>query len=198
MEIVLATNNAHKVREISDGFLGLPLKTIPLSDYPDAPELKEEGETYAENALHKARTVARMTHRWALGDDTGLEVDALDGAPGLYSARYAGEGVTFEQNRKKLLDALKGVRWEKRTALFRCVMALAGPSGEEAVFEGTVSGTITEEDRGDAGFGYDPIFFLPGYNKTFAEMDPTEKNRISHRALALQKVKEHLKTIAVV
>ena len=193
MELVIATNNAHKLKEISEMLAGLPIKLIPLDDYPEAPELKEEGKTYAENALHKARTISRFSGQWALGDDTGLEVEALGGGPGLYSARYAGEDVTFKQNRQKLLKALEHTPPDKRGAVFRCVMALAGPSGEERVFEGIVSGSITEEDQGAGGFGYDAIFFVPESGKTFAQMSESEKNRISHRAKALQKVREALK-----
>jgi non-canonical purine NTP pyrophosphatase (RdgB/HAM1 family) len=193
MTLVIATNNKYKFSEISGILSDLPVTIVPLSDYSEAPELIEEGRTYTENALHKAKTIARFTRQWALADDTGLEVDALNGAPGLYSARYAGEDVTFEQNREKLLRALKDIPRGKRTASFVCVMALAGPSGEASVFEGRVPGWITEEDRGTAGFGYDPVFFVPGAGKTFAEMPPEEKDRISHRALALKKVRDHLK-----
>jgi len=195
MDLVIATNNRHKVEEISEILSDLPIRTVPLSEFPDPPELIEEGETYAENALHKARTVAGFTKKWSLGDDTGLEVEPLGGAPGLYSARYAGEGVTFEENRKKLLSEMKGVPWKRRKAVFRCVMALVGPSGEEAVFEGTVPGYITEEDKGSGGFGYDAIFFLPDLKKTFAELDPSEKNQVSHRARALRRVRDHLKRL---
>jgi XTP/dITP diphosphohydrolase len=195
MDLVVATNNRHKMKEISEILSDLPIRTIPLSDFPDPPELVEEGETYAENALHKARTVAGFTKQWSLGDDTGLEVEALRGAPGLYSARYAGEGVTFEENRRKLLEELKGVPSERRRAVFRCVMALVGPSGEETVFEGTLPGLITEEDRGTGGFGYDAIFFLPSHKKTLAELDPADKNQISHRGRALQRVRDRLKKL---
>ena len=128
-EIVIATNNRHKFEEIASILKEMPVRLIPLSDYPDAPELKEEGSTYAENAVHKARTAARFTGKWALADDTGLEVDALNGQPGLYSARFAGEGVTFADNKRKLLKLLESVPTEKRTATFRTVLALVGPSG---------------------------------------------------------------------
>jgi XTP/dITP diphosphohydrolase len=195
MELVIATNNRHKLEEISAILSDLPVRTIPLSDFPDLPELREDGRTYAENALQKARTVARFTRHWSLGDDTGLEVEALGGEPGLYSARYAGEGVTFEQNRRKLLSELEGVPRERRKAVFRCVMALVGPSGEEVLFEGTIPGYISDADQGTGGFGYDAIFYLPDRKKTFAELDPAEKNQISHRARALKRVRDHLKNL---
>jgi len=197
-EVVVATNNRHKVEEISAILQGLPVRLIPLSDYPDAPELKEEGATYAENALHKALTVARFTGKWALADDTGLEVDALDGRPGLYSARFAGEGVTFADNKRKLLRLMESIPTEKRTALFRTVLALVSPSGESQVVEGVLHGRIAEKERGAGGFGYDALFYLPELGKTYAELTADEKNRISHRARAVQKIRESLlKTVGV-
>ena len=195
MELVIATNNRHKFEEIFSLLGDIPFELLPLSAYPNPPNLPEEGDTYQENALSKARRVSQFTKCWALGDDTGLEVDALDGAPGLYSARYAGEGVSFRENREKLLKALEGVSKPDRSALFRCVIALVGPSGEEKVVEGVVSGMITEEDQGTEGFGYDAIFFLPELGKTFSELDAREKNRVSHRAKAVEKIEEHLRRI---
>jgi XTP/dITP diphosphohydrolase len=192
MEIVIATGNRNKFKEITALLADLPVRITPFWDWEGATEIKEEGRTYAENALHKARTVVRVTGRWAIGDDTGLEVEFLGGAPGLYSARYAGEKATFEDNRRKLLSELKGVPWEKRNALFRSVMALAGPRGEERVSEGTIAGYITEEERGAHGFGYDPIFYWPEAGRTLAEVSAEEKNRISHRARALMKLKEQI------
>jgi len=194
-EIVVATNNRHKFEEISAILKGAPVRLIPLSDYPNAPELKEEGATYQENAVHKARTIARFTGKWALGDDTGLEVDALNGQPGLYSARFAGEGVTFADNRRKLLRLMEAVPAEKRTATFRTVLALVGPSGETHMAEGLLRGRIAEQERGTAGFGYDAVFDLPEMGRTYAELTSEEKNRISHRARAVQKIREHLEKI---
>ena len=197
-EIVIATNNRHKFDEISAILQGLPVRLIPLSDYPDAPELKEEGATYAENALHKALTVARFTGKWALADDTGLEVDALDGRPGLYSARFAGEGVTFADNKRKLLWLMESIPTEKRTAAFRTVLALVSPSGTSQVVEGVLYGRIAEKEQGTGGFGYDALFYLPEWGKTYAELTADEKNRISHRARAVQKIRESLlKTVGV-
>jgi XTP/dITP diphosphohydrolase len=194
-EIVIATNNRHKFEEISAILKEAPVRLISLADYPDAPELNEEGATYAENAVHKARTIARYTGKWALGDDTGLEVDALNGQPGLYSARFAGEGVTFADNRRKLLRLMESVPTEKRTATFRTVLALVGPSGETHVVEGVLRGRIADQERGSGGFGYDAVFDLPELGKTYAELTSEEKNRISHRARAVQKIREHLKNI---
>jgi len=194
-EVVVATNNRHKFEEISTILKGMPVRLIPLSDYPDAPELKEEWATYAENAVHKARTIARYTGKWALGDDTGLEVDVLNGRPGLYSARFAGEGVTFADNRRKLLRLMESVPTEKRTATFRTVLALASPSGETHVVEGVLRGRIADQERGTGGFGYDAVFDLPELGKTYAELTSEEKNRISHRARAVQKIREHLEMI---
>jgi len=191
-EIVVATNNRHKVDEISAILKGTPVRLIPLSDYPDAPELKEEGATYAENAIHKALTVARFTGKWALGDDTGLEVDALDGQPGLYSARYAGEGVTFDDNKRKLLQEMETVPTEKRTALFRTVLALVSPSGKSHVVEGVLRGRIAGKAQGTGGFGYDALFYIPDSGRTYAELTADEKNRISHRARAVQNLRERL------
>lgn len=195
MELVIATHNSHKFKEIAALLGDLPIKLIPLSDYPHAPVLIEEGTTYTENAMSKAVTVERFTGQWALADDTGLEVDALRGAPGVYSARYAGEGVTFADNRRKLLSELAGVPWGRRTALFRCVMALVGPSGKEILVEGTVSGYIAEKERGTGGFGYDAVFYLPELDKTFAELSSDEKNQVSHRARALQKIKAEIEKL---
>jgi XTP/dITP diphosphohydrolase len=192
IEIVVATNNPHKYDEISAILNGLPVRLIPLSAYPDAPELKEEGATYAENAVQKALTVARFTGKWALGDDTGLEVDALDGRPGLYSARFAGEGVSFSDNKRKLLRLMESVPTEKRTATFRTVLALVAPSGKSQVVEGFLRGRIAEEESGGGGFGYDALFYLPELGKTYAELTAEEKNRISHRARAVYKIRDRL------
>lgn len=192
IEIVVATNNPHKFDEISAILNGLPVRLIPLSDYPNAPELKEEGATYAENAVHKALTVARFTGKWALGDDTGLEVDALDGQPGLYSARFAGDGATFLDNKRKLLRLMESVSTPNRTATFRTVLALVGPSGKSQVVEGILRGRIAKEESGGGGFGYDTLFYLPELGKTYAELTAEEKNRISHRARAVHKIRERL------
>lgn len=191
-EIVVATHNQHKMDEISAILSGPAVRLIPISAYPDAPALKEEGATYAENAIQKALTVARFTGKWALGDDTGLEVDALNGQPGLYSARFAGEGVTFADNKRKLLERMATVPREKRTATFRTILALVSPSGETHRAEGVLHGMIAEAERGTRGFGYDALFYLPDLGRTVAELSTEEKNRLSHRARALEQVKQYL------
>ena len=196
MELVLATRNRHKVSEIRAILQGLNLTIRTLDDFPTVPEVVEDGTTCQENAIKKARMVAQQTGRLALADDTGLEVEALGGRPGVYSSRFAGERATFSDNRHKLLQELKGVPGLKRKALFRCITALASPTLVLAVEEGVLPGRIAVQERGQAGFGYDPILLLPGCRRTLAEMTPEEKNRISHRARALAKIKRHLKRLA--
>lgn len=159
------------------------LDLLGAQEVPGAPEVEEDGATFEENAIKKAVTLARATGLWALADDSGLEVEALGGIPGVHSARYAGEPIKYSANNKKLLDALRGE--SNRRARFRTVIALASPSGETRTVEGVCEGVITEKPRGRKGFGYDPIFQPDGYSLTFGEMDPEEKNRISHRAKAL-------------
>jgi XTP/dITP diphosphohydrolase len=195
MELVLATRNLHKVSEIRSILQDLDLVFRTLDDFPTAPEVVEDGETYRENAVKKAWVVARQTGRLALADDTGLEVEALEGRPGVYSSRFAGEHASFSDNRRKLLREMKGVTGLKRKALFRCVTVLASPSLVLAVEEGTLVGWIAVEEQGKGGFGYDPVFLLPRSRKTLAEITPAEKNRISHRANALSKMKRHLKRL---
>ncbi len=191
-ELVIASRNAHKVKEIKNFLEGIPFSISFLEKFENVPEIEETGSTYAENALLKATQVARITGCWALGDDTGLEVAALEGKPGLYSARFAGEHVTFQQNNEKLLTMLKGVPESERQGVFLCVMALANPTGETHVVEGRVDGVIATKLQGNYGFGYDALFVLTELKKTFAELTPQEKNRYSHRARALEKVKEIL------
>ncbi|WP_029904440.1 non-canonical purine NTP diphosphatase [Prevotella sp. 10(H)] len=190
-KLVFATNNAHKLDEVrevvKDNFEILSLKDIGCYE-----DIAEPGETLQENALIKARYVKEKYGYDSFGDDTGLEVEALDGAPGVYSARYAGEGHDAKANMKKLLENLKGI--ENRKACFRSVIALI-LDGKEYLFEGRIDGAIIEEEKGSAGFGYDPIFMPDGYNETFAELGMDVKNNISHRALAVKKLCEFLKGI---
>jgi XTP/dITP diphosphohydrolase len=188
-EIILATGNKHKVEEISQILQGLPVTVVPMSEFDGIPEIIEDGKTLEENAVKKATIVAKSLKRWTLADDTGLEVDCLQGAPGVYSARYAGPGCTYDDNNRKLLAALKDVPEEKRTARFRCVIALAGPDGKAETVAGEIQGRIADGPKGENGFGYDPIFFVPEYSKTFAELDAETKNRISHRGRALAKAR---------
>ena len=190
-KLVLATQNRDKVRELTALTSDLGIEMLTLDAFPQIGEIEETGETLEENALIKARAVFRSVGLPSLADDSGLEVHYLGGAPGVRSSRFSGPGATYESNCRKLLDAMLGVPARRRRARFRCVLALVTPDGEELV-EGVVTGTITEEPRGKQGFGYDPVF-LPGESqRTFAEMLTEEKNRISHRARALQKVRSLL------
>ena len=162
-----------------------------LSDFPEAPDVVEDGRTFLVNAMKKARSCFDATGLPSLADDSGLEVDFLDGAPGVYSARYAGAGGDYRANNRKLLEEMKGVPEDERTARFRCVVALVDEDGEDWV-EGIVDGFVLEECRGDSGFGYDPVFYVPVKDRTFAEMSSEEKNAISHRGIAFRKAAEML------
>ena len=195
MELVLATRNIHKAKEIQAFLEGLGYRILTLEAFPSVPEVVEDGDSYEANAMKKAKMTALHTGKMALADDTGLEVDALQGQPGLFSARFAGEGVTYADNRRKLLSLLKDVPPRKRTARFRCVMVLAMPGGQTRTVEGVVEGTITQEECGEGGFGYDPVFYLPALGKTLAQLTFEEKNRVSHRAKALQQIREILKSV---
>ncbi|MRR19063.1 non-canonical purine NTP diphosphatase [bacterium] len=188
MELLFATNNKHKIREISE-LLDDSFKILGLSDVNITEDIPEDAETLAENALFKAKFVHDRTGMNVFADDTGLEVDALGGAPGVYSARYAGEGRSFDDNINKLLMELRDA--ENRHARFRTVIALI-LDGSEYFFEGTVEGEIISERRGNGGFGYDPVFLAEGYDRTFAEIPLSEKNKISHRAKAMRKLLEFL------
>ncbi|MDR2860548.1 MAG: XTP/dITP diphosphatase [Elusimicrobiota bacterium] len=194
-EFILATGNKHKVQEIQEILKDWDIKIIPLSDFDDFPKTIEDGKTLEENAVKKAKEAAQFFNKTAIADDTGLEVSYLNGAPGVYSARYAGEPCSYEDNNNKLLKELSGVPQDKRTACFRCVIAIAKPNGDIKTAEGKIDGIISEKISGDKGFGYDPIFFVPQYNKTFAQLSSSEKNKISHRAKALLAAKEIIKTI---
>ncbi|MCX7886255.1 MAG: XTP/dITP diphosphatase [Verrucomicrobiae bacterium] len=187
MQIFVATRNRDKLSEIAAILSDLGLEIVSLADRKDLPDVIEDGATVRDNAVKKAVEMARATGMLTLADDTGLEVDALGGEPGVRSARYAGEKASYHENNKKLLAALQGVPMEKRTARFRCVVAIADANGLVDTVEGICNGVIIEEERGGGGFGYDPLFVPDGQVKTFAELSPDVKNRISHRAKALQK-----------
>jgi XTP/dITP diphosphohydrolase len=192
-EIVLATRNRHKGAELAAllGDLGITIRT--LDEFPHVPEVVEDGATCEANATKKAREVAAATGLPAVADDTGLEVDALNGRPGVYAARYAGEHATYEDNCRKLIRELHGVPPMQRTARFITVAALVLPSGGGVqVTTGELSGRITEAPVGSKGFGYDPVFFVPELGKTLAELTPDVKNRISHRAKAFLKLRDLL------
>lgn len=196
MKIVIASRNKKKIEELREILKGLNVELLSIDDFPDLDEIVEDGETFEENALKKARYVCQRTGFPALADDSGLEVEALGGRPGVRSARYAGEGATDEENVRKLLDELKGVKGKSGNARFVCCIALVFPSGEERVFWGYVNGKIINEPRGNKGFGYDPVFIPEGYEQTFAEMSPELKNSLSHRKKALDKLKNHLLKLA--
>jgi XTP/dITP diphosphohydrolase len=195
MDLIIATKNKHKLREIGAMLAGMPVNVIGLDRYPQIPETVEDGNTFEDNALKKAREVFAHTRTWTLADDSGLEVKALNGAPGVYSARYAGEGASYEAICKKLLREMQDVPLEKRTARFNCTMALIEPSGKEHIVIGYCKGHIGLEMRGSRGFGYDPVFVYDDMAKTLAEMSPEEKNAISHRGQAVKKVRELIKTL---
>jgi XTP/dITP diphosphohydrolase len=188
-ELVLATRNQHKVEELVAllGDLGVTIRT--LDEFPDAPDVVEDGDTCEANAVKKARAIAEFTGLPAVADDTGLEVDALGGRPGVYAARYAGENATYEDNCRKLLQDLMGVPREQRTARFLTIAAIALPSDGIRVAQGTLEGAIAEEASGTLGFGYDPVFLIPELGKTLAQLSADQKNRISHRAKAFTQAK---------
>ena len=173
--VVLATRNQHKVEEIRALLGELPVSFLSLADFPELPEVVEDGTTCQENAIKKARETAAGTGHWALADDTGLEVEALDGRPGVYAARYAGEGATYADNCEKLLKELSDISVGSRGARFLTVMALSDTKGRTEVIEGELQGQITEQFYGRQGFGYDPVFYVPNANKTLAEMTLGEK-----------------------
>jgi len=187
--LVVATGNRHKVEEIRAMLADLPIAIRSLAEFPGAPDVVEDGATYRENALKKAWSAAKFTGKPALADDTGLEVDALGGQPGLYAARFAGESCTFQDNIRKLLRLMEGVPLDRRGARFVCVIALVDPNGREQVVEGELRGRITESQSGGGGFGYDPVFYVPEAGKTLAELTADEKNHVSHRRRALDRAR---------
>ena len=191
-EIVLATRNRHKSEELAVLLGGLGIQIRTLADFPAAPEVEEDGTTCEANAIKKATEIARTTGLTAIADDTGLEVDALGGRPGVLAARYAGEQATYEDNCRKLLRELAGVPPMKRTARFLTIAAISSPGGDVQTTRGVLEGLITEECRGERGFGYDPVFLVPELGKTLAELTGGEKNLISHRAKAFAKIRELL------
>lgn len=231
-ELIIATTNPGKLREIRELLKDLNLKITSLSDYPDAPKVEEDGKNFAQNALKKAATIALYAGKLTLGEDSGLEVKVLDNKPGIYSARFSGTGATDKRNNAKLLRVLRGVPLRKRQARYRCFAALVDggaprieacgpvhcgiprggiPTGTPSiphlkmgafrrrgkgvidVVSGSCAGVIALKGKGNNGFGYDPLFFLPRCNKTFGELDPAIKAKISHRARALQKIKKVLR-----
>lgn len=190
LEIVVATKNRDKERELKKLLRDLRIKVISLTKYPDCPDVKEGKRSFRENAIRKAMAVSKFTKRIAIADDSGLEADALGAKPGVCSSRFAGPGATYAQNNHKLLAALSGKRAKERGAQFRCIVALCSYPKVIAVVEGKIRGRISCVPKGRFGFGYDPIFIVPRYGKTFAQLSPGIKNKISHRAQALRKARK--------
>ncbi|NLO90428.1 MAG: RdgB/HAM1 family non-canonical purine NTP pyrophosphatase [Elusimicrobia bacterium] len=197
LEILIATANPHKAQEIAALLPALPVRFLTLKDFPSFAMPEENGATLEENAAIKARAAAAASGRWAMADDTGLEVDALGGAPGVHSARYAGADKDYPANNAKLLRELEKFPRGKRTARFRTVVALASPDGRLESAEGRLEGVIATRGRGSNGFGYDPLFQPLNSDKTLAELSFEEKNRISHRAAALKNAAAIIKKISV-
>ena len=191
--IVLATTNKGKTREIQELLQGFPITIKNLADFGPIPEVIEDGETFDDNAYKKASFTARVLGYPAMADDSGICVQALDGAPGVYSARYAGKNASDADNVKKMLDDLKS--HENRNAAFKCVISIAVPTGAALTYEGECKGVITDKPIGDNGFGYDPLFFYPKLNKTFAQLTIEEKGRVSHRGHALKQIAEEMDKI---
>lgn len=190
---IVATKNKGKLEEIKEILRDFPYEVISMEEAGITVDIEETGTTFEENAMIKAEEIFRITGETVMADDSGLEVDYLNGAPGIYSSRFAGEGATDEDKNRKLLKLLEGVPFEKRTARFVCVIAVIFPDGQRFTVRGTCDGYIGFEPVGDNGFGYDPLFYVPEYNMTTAQMEPGLKNKISHRGKALAKMVEELK-----
>ncbi len=187
--MIIATRNRGKIREVREALKGLGIRIRALSDFRDVPEVEEDGETFVENALKKARYYSKYFGKITLADDSGLEVDSLNGLPGIHSARYAGEKASSPENNEKLLREMEGIPISKRGARFRCVIAVVSQDGRELLAEGSCRGRIGLREKGRRGFGYDPLFIVPDHGKTMAQLPLEEKNRISHRGRALKKIR---------
>lgn len=192
-KIVIASQNQGKISEFTELLNPLQVEVLSLKDFPEISDIPETGSTFEENALLKAREVAKKTGLLSLADDSGLEVDYLGGKPGIYSARFAGEPKSDARNNAKLLKLLTGVPWEKRTAQFKCVIAIALPAGKELCFTGSCQGIILENPQGEGGFGYDPLFYVEKEGQTFAQLNSDIKNEISHRGQGVKKAMNFLK-----
>jgi len=190
MEIILATGNKNKLREFREMLSSDEVLIVPQNEFENCPEVIEDGQTFEENALIKARAIAQHTGRITMADDSGLEVDYLNGAPGIHSARFAGADADDDQNNQKLLKELQGVPEDKRGAQFVCVIAIVSQTGEERTVKGVFRGCIIEEYRGKAGFGYDPLFLDKVSGLTYSEMSAEQKNSISHRSQAIKELKK--------
>ncbi len=191
-KLIFATGNEGKMREIREILSDLGVEILSLKEAGIHADIVEDGKSFEENAVIKAKTICELTHEVVLADDSGLEIDYLNGEPGIYSARYMGEDTSYRIKNQNLIDRLEGVPDEKRTARFVCVIAAAYPDGTVKTARGTMEGIIGYEERGENGFGYDPIFFLPEYGCSSAELSMEEKNKISHRGKALRAIKEVL------
>ncbi|MBU3912174.1 MAG: RdgB/HAM1 family non-canonical purine NTP pyrophosphatase [Candidatus Omnitrophica bacterium] len=193
MQLVIATRNQHKLKEIRTLLRGLPVKVVSLEGFKGVPEVKEDRKTLEANAKKKALIVSDFLKKLVVADDSGLEIKALGGRPGVFSARFSGKGATYSSNNEKVLRLLKGMPLSKRKACFRCVIAVVDKGKVIGTAEGRIKGIITKKPSGNTGFGYDPIFRPNGYKKTFAELGINKKNRISHRSRALLKAKNIIK-----
>ena len=191
-KILLATNNRAKVKEYAKLLQGIPYRIVSLEDVNISEQVAETGTSFEENAILKAKRYAEMSGLITIADDSGLEVDALGGEPGVRSARYAGEGASDKERIDFLLNKIVDVPWEKRLAQFRCVIAIAYPDGEVQICQGQCHGILTFKPLGDNGFGYDPVFYLPDLHKTMAELSMSEKNAISHRGQAADEARKAL------
>lgn len=191
-EIFIATKNKGKVKEFQDFFAPYNVSVTSLLDHPDLADVEETGKTFEENAILKAEQIAVRVNQTVLADDSGLVIDALDGRPGVYSARYAGEERNDQANMERVLMELKGVGDENRTARFICVLAIATPNGDTTCFTGNCEGKISTVQKGDHGFGYDPIFIPEGYELTMAQLSSQEKNKISHRKHAMDQLQKQI------
>ena len=196
-KIIFATGNEHKMTEIREILAGLKAEILSMKDAGITADIVEDGSTFEENAVIKAKAVAKEVDAIVLADDSGLEIDYLNKEPGVYSDRYMGEDTSYEIKNQALLDWLKGVPKEKRTARFVCAIAAVLPGGTELLVEGAMEGRIGYEEKGDNGFGYDPIFYVPEYGCTSAQMDPEQKNAASHRGRALEKMKDRMISLGV-
>ena len=194
-KIVFATTNEGKVKEIKEILGDFPIEVVSMKEMGITADIEENGTTFEENSLIKARALAKLTGLPALADDSGLEVDYLNGEPGIYSARYLGRDTDYDYKNNYIIDKLSGAKGEDRSARFVCVISLVLPDGREFVERGVVEGLIGYEQKGENGFGYDPIFYLPEYEKTSAELPPEKKNKISHRGKALTAMKKLIVTL---
>ena len=194
-KIVFATTNEGKVKEIKEILKDFPIEVVSMKEMGITADIEENGTTFEENSLIKARALAKLTGLPALADDSGLEVDYLNGEPGIYSARYLGRDTDYDYKNNYIIDKLSEAKGEDRSARFVCVISLVLPDGREFVERGVVEGLIGYEQKGENGFGYDPIFYLPEYGKTSAELPPEKKNKISHRGKALTAMKKLIVTL---